>query len=505
MSKKVKNSLIDDGLEKEFAELKKSLSDHAGKKDLIKIEKAWELAKLAHSDQKRMAGEPFVSHPLEVAKILAEWKLDSTSIIAGLLHDTVEDGGATQEDIQKEFGREVSMLVDGVTKVTCLRLKGSRETNFVENLRKLILVMAKDLRVVLVKLADRLHNMRTIEALPKEKQRENAQETLEIYAPLAERLGIGEVKGELEDLSFPCVYPDEYRKVKKESKLFYKKAELHIKKMKRAIMLGLAKEGIKAEVHARKKHLYSLWRKLERKGIDWDFNEIKDIVALRIIVNSVPQCYKSLGLIHGLYKPVPHIGITDFIAQPKPNSYRSIHTKVFGPEGRMVEVQIRTQQMHQQAEFGVAAHYGYSEAKSKGAKDAVLEAEGIKTPEEKLAWIKELVKWQNEFTDSKDFLEAVKFDALGHRNFIFSPNGDVYDLPAGATPIDFAYTVHTDLGNYIKCARVNGKISPLSRKLVSGDIVEIVKVKSPRKPNKDWLDFVKTTIARREIKKRLRK
>jgi guanosine-3',5'-bis(diphosphate) 3'-pyrophosphohydrolase len=492
-------------MEREFKELLSTIKEYNEKADFRKIKYAWEFAKIAHIQQRRLTGEGFVNHPLQVAKILASWKLDTTSIIAGFLHDTIEEGGAKREDIIKEFGEDVCRLVDGVTKVTELRLKGSKEQEFIENLRKMLLVMAKDLRVVLVKLADRLHNMQTLSALPVKKQKENALETLEIYAPLAERLGIGEIKGVLEDLAFPYVYPKEFKKVSQEARFHYREVEKHIKKMKRVLLSRLAGQGIKAEIHGREKHLYSLWRKLRRPEVDWDFDKVHDIVALRILVDEVPQCYTTLGVVHGCYKPVPRVGISDFIAQPKPNGYRSIHTKVFGPGERIVEVQIRTHKMHEQAEYGIAAHWAYEEEKAKGAKDVILEKMGARAAPDKLSWVKQLIDWQKGIRDSKEFLRAVKFDALKHRNFVFSPAGDVYDLPAGATPVDFAYAVHTDLGNYLKSAKVDGKIVPLDSRLKSGQVIEILKSKSPRDPNSDWLDSVATTIARREIKKYLRR
>ncbi len=491
-------------VELEFEKLIKEIKSYSSRPNIPAIKNAWRFAKLAHAGQKRLSGEDFVVHPLAVARRLAEWRLDSTSIIAGLLHDTIEDGGAKREDIVSGFGERVAELVDGVTKVTTLRLRGSKEAIFTENLRKMLLVMAKDLRVILVKLADRLHNLNTLYALPLKKQIENAEETLEIYAPLAERLGMGKVKGELEDLAFSYVYPDEYKKVIDESAVFYKEAEKHIEIMKRRILKELARNGIMAQIHGRKKHLYSLWLKLQRPEIDWDFSKVHDIVALRIITGTVVNCYTALGITHQVYKPVPHIGISDFIAQPKPNGYQSIHTKVFGPGGRIVEVQIRTRKMHEEAEFGIAAHWAYGEAKSSGAKDVKLE-KGEVTVGEKLTWVKQLVRWQNELTDTKEFLRAVKFDALKHRNFVFSPQGDVYDLPAGATPIDFAYAVHTDLGNYLKGVKVDGRIVPLNYKLKSGEVVEILKSRNKKPPNRDWLEFVATTLARREIKKHLRK
>ena len=491
-------------LDEKFRELVKRLEENNPKSKLVKVNKAWEFTKQAHIGQKRLSGEDFIIHPLEVARILTEWKLDIDSVIAGLLHDTTEDGGATKDDLEKEFGEQISLLVEGVSKVSYLKLRGSKEEEFVENLRKMFLAMAKDLRVVLIKLADRLHNMRTLSYLPDFKQKRISQETLEIYAPLADRLGMGEVKAELEDLAFPYVYRQEYEKVLSESKVHYKRIEEVIDRMKKNILKELAEEGIKAKIQARKKHLYSLWKKLQRSDIEWDFNKIHDIIAIRVIVGSVSECYSSLGIIHKLYKPVPYIGISDFIAQPKPNGYQSIHTKVFGPGTKIVEIQIRTFLMHEQAEFGIAAHWAYAEAKTRGLKEKMLEEGMPRVAKDKLSWVKQLVDWQSEIKDTKEFYEAVKFDALKERNFVFSPEGDVYDLPEGATPIDFAYAVHTDLANYIKSAKANGKIVPLDYKLKSGDIVEIIKTKNSKIPSRGWLDFVVTTTAKREIGKHLR-
>ncbi|MCJ7805423.1 RelA/SpoT family protein [Patescibacteria group bacterium] len=493
-------------MEKEFKNLTVLIVGYNPDADLNLIKKAWKFVKLAHTGQKRLSGEPFASHPLEVAKRLAGWHMDTTTIVAALLHDTIEDGGAKREDIVQEFGDDVARLVDGVTKVTELRLIGTHKQASVENLRKMILAMAKDLRVVFLKLADRLHNMETLSYLSPEKQKENAIETLEVYVPLAERLGMGRVKAQLDDLAFPYVYPDDYKKLVNLSKPYFKRAEEHIKKMKRKILVALSKENVKAEVHGRKKHLYSLWIKLQRPDIDWDFDKIYDIVALRIIVGTVSQCHTALGTVHGLYKPVPHVGLSDFIAQPKPNGYRSIHTKVFGPGGRIVEVQIRTFLMHEEAEYGAAAHWAYSESKSLGASSEVLEkGRGTTSKVSKLPWVKQLLEWQKEISDSEEFLKAVKFDALRHRNFIFSPLGDVYDLPVGATPVDFAYAVHTDLGKSISGAKVDGKMVPLDYKLKSGQVVEIIKSKNEKGPSVKWLNFAATRQAASEINKYLRK
>lgn len=478
-------------MNQEFQKLLSQIKDYDPKADLQKVKKAWDFAKNAHEGQKRLTGESFVMHPLTVAQILASWKMDTTSIVAALLHDTVEDTPVTSDDLVREFGSEVATLVGGVTKITNYRLKGSRKEQFVENLRKMLLVMSKDLRVVFIKLADRLHNMRTMGALSKEQQVQNATETLEIYAPLAERLGIGKLKGELEDLSFPYAYPEEYKKTRELTESYFKKGgiETDIESMRKTILTKLIKQGIKAEIHGRKKHFYSLWRKLVRPENDWEIEKINDLIALRVLVPEVSDCYVALGVIHNTYKPVPTIGVSDYIAQPKPNGYRSIHTKVFGLKGRIVEFQIRTFQMHAEAEFGLAAHWSYKEGVGSGGK---------------LSWVRQLVSWQNETSDTEEFLNAVKFDTLGHRNFIFTPMGDVYDLPSGATPVDFAFAVHTGLGKYIQGARVDGKIVPLDYKLKSGQVCEILTSKNPKKPNTHWLEFVVTNLARREINKQLR-
>ncbi len=466
------------------------------------LKKVFDFAQDAHVGQKRLSGEDYVWHGYEVGKILVSWHLDPESIVAGILHDSVDDGAASYEDLKQSFGEGVANLVRGVTVLGNIRLRGSHDAEFVENLRKMFLAISQDLRIVLIKLADRLHNMRTLNSLPPDKQKKIAEETLEIFAPLAERLGMGEVKSELEDLSFPIVYPEKYKEVVSLSRSQYKEAAEHITKMRHTILRSLAKEGIKgAKLHARKKHLYSLWRKLERKDIKGDFSQIHDIVAMRILVNSIKDCYVALGVVHTHYKPVPHLGVSDFIAQPKPNGYRSIHTKVFGPKNRIVEVQIRTFAMHEEAEYGVAAHWAYSEAKTTGK---ISDTKGVSVDIDRLNWVKQLASWQEEIVDSKDFLEAVKFDALSDHNFIFSPKGDVYDLPVGATPVDFAFGVHTKLGNYIQGAKVDGKVVPLSTELKSGQVVEIIKSKNPKKPNRDWLRFVKTPTARRAIQKAIR-
>jgi len=490
--------------DKEINSLLSQIKEYNPQADVRLIKKAYHFASLVHQGQKRLSGDDVITHPLAAAQALADWKLDSQSIAAGLLHDVVEDGGVKLESVEKKFGNEIALLVDGVSKIGEIKLRGSKEEEFVENLRKMIVVMAKDLRVVLIKLADRYHNMRTLSFLPPEKRERIARETLEVYAPLAERLGIGEMKGKLEDLAFPYVYLDEYQWVKKYAAPYYKEANEYIKKFRREVLKRLAQKGIKARVHGRAKHLYSLYVKLCRPEFNKDINKIYDLMALRIIVKTMEQCYAALGMIHTFYKPVPAIGIRDFIAQPKPNGYRSIHTTVFGPGGRITEVQIRTEEMHQEAEDGIAAHWYYSKKKDEGLISKELD-EGLFAPDEKMAWVKELVAWQKEITDSQEFIESLKFDALSHRNFIFSPEGDVFDLPDGATPVDFAYAVHTGLGNICSGAKVDGKLVSLNYKLKSGQVVEIIKDKKREKPSRDWLNFVVTRLAKKQIAKHYRK
>ena len=489
-------------MNKNFSHLLSLMESYNPKANFKLIKKAFNFAWEIHANQKRLSGEAFINHPLAVAKILAEWKLDSGSIAAGLLHDVIEDGEVKKEKLEKEFGKDIANLVNGVSKIGELKLRGSQEEEFVENLRKMIVVMAKDLRVVLIKLADRYHNLQTLYVLPKEKQLRIAKETLEIYAPLSERLGIGEMKGKLEDLAFPYVYPEGYEWLKKYSAPYYKQAGELLLKVKRKLLVELAKEGIKAEIHTRAKHFYSLYKKLLRPEIDKDITKVYDLVALRILVDTVEECYVSLGVVHKVYKLVPHLGVSDFIALPKPNGYRSIHTKVFGPQGRIFEVQIRTWEMHEEAENGIAAHWYYGQQKTKGAKDSLLE-KGVFAPSEKMDWVRQLVAWQKEITDTKEFISSLKFDALKHRIFVFSPKGDVYDLPAEATPVDFAYAVHTQLGNSCQGAKVDGKLVPLDYKLKSGEVVEIIPTKGKKGPSRDWLNFVVTKIAKDRIKKYL--
>lgn len=463
---------------------------------------AYEYAAFAHKSQKRLSGEDYITHPFAVAEILAKHKLDSTSIAVGFLHDTIEDTSVTYKDLNKKFGKEIADLVNGVTKVSGIKFQDSSEEEFVENIRKMLLAMAKDLRVIIVKLADRLHNMETLQYLPKEKQSRISRQTLEIYAPLAERLGMGEMKGELEDLSFPYVYFNEFKWLVEYSRPYFRKAEDFLRKATKEIEKQLSKEGINAKVTSRSKHLYSLWRKLNRPEIDRDINKVYDLVAMRIFVENIRDCYAALGVVHSIWKPMPNTGFSDFIAQPKPNGYRSLHTRVFSLNQRILEIQIRTYEMHEQAENGVAAHWFYASQKNNGASDKKLE-KGVFTPSNKLSWVKQLVSWQDQLIDSKEYVNALKFDGLATRIFVFSPKGDVYDLPFGATPVDFAYAVHTKLGNQTTGAKINGKMVSLNYPLKSGDLVEIIR-KDGSKPTQGWLDFVVTNLARRQISKHFR-
>lgn len=477
--------------------------EHSGRPlDVEIIQKAWEMADIAHAGQFRLSGEPYIHHPTLVAKTLVNWNLDTTTIVAGLLHDTVEDTTVTSADLVSEFGPEVARIVEGVTKVTDIHLKGSTNERFVENLRKMIFVMAKDLRVVLVKLADRTHNMRTIQYLSPEKRLINSKETLEIYAPLAERLGMGNVKGELEDLAFPYVYPAQYERLLVDTKNIYKDSEAYIEKFKRHLLTLVSTQIPNATISVRRKHLYSLYRKLQRPEIDGDITKIHDIVAARILVNSLEQCYVALGLVHGKFHPVPYLGIRDFIATPKPNGYRSIHTRIFGPEGKILEIQIRTYDMHHEAEMGIAAHWQYSEKKSTGASDTQLE-KGIISPAKKLSWVKQLLAWQTQIADHEEFLNSLKFDAFQNRILAFSPMGDVYDLPRGAVALDFAYAVHTKLGHHAIGAKVNNKMASLDSVLRDGDLVEILIDRKHPQPKQKWLEYVVTTAARHSISKAL--
>lgn len=494
-----------DKLELRFGELLKNICEYNPDADIELVKKAFEFAKVAHTGEKRLSGDDFIMHPLETAAILASWQMDQATIISGLLHDTVEHGAATRKDVLENFGDEILTMIDGVTETSKVKLKGSSDEIFIENLRKMFLAMARDLRIVFIRLAERIDNLKSLQYLPEDRKKAYAIDSLEIYAPLSERLGMWKVKSQIDDLAFQYAYPEDYQKVKEISSGFYKKVEERIDKMIKKLYVEFNKENIKANIYGRKKGLYSLYSKLKRSDIAWDIMRIHDIVALRIITTSVKDCYIALGILHKFYKPVPFLPLSDYIALPKPNGYRSIHSKVFGPEGNVIEVQIRTDEMHSQAEQGAAAHWQMTLLKSKGKLSSDDIDEGKFKVASKLDWVKQLAEWQGSIKDSDEFLKAVKFDVLSRRIFVFTPNGDVFDLPERATPIDFAYAVHTSFGYYIKGAKVNEKIVPLDYILKNGEVVEILKTKNPQKPNNGWLEFAVTTLARREIKKQLRK
>ncbi|MET0406134.1 MAG: bifunctional (p)ppGpp synthetase/guanosine-3',5'-bis(diphosphate) 3'-pyrophosphohydrolase [Cystobacter sp.] len=456
--------------------------------DLDIIKKAYVYSAKVHQGQLRKSGEPYLIHPLEVAGLLAELKLDEASIVTGLLHDTIEDTLATAEELTELFGPEVAQLVDGVTKLSKFSASAtlSQEEKQAENFRKMIIAMAQDIRVILVKLADRTHNMRTLDHMSEEKQRRIAQETLDIYAPLANRLGISWVKTELEDLSFRYVKPQDYFALQDKIGRRKKEREKYIDDVSTLINTKLAERGLKGEVSGRFKHVYSIYKKMKSQGIE--FEQIHDVIAFRIITNSMPACYEALGLVHQLWKPVPG-RFKDFIAIPKPNMYQSLHTTVVGPLGERIEVQIRTPDMHKVAEEGIAAHWAYKEGK----------ALSVSKDDEKFAWLRQLMEWQQDLKDPKEFLETVKVDLFTDEVFVFTPRGDVKSLPRGATPVDFAYAIHSDVGGRCVGSKVNGKIVPLRYKLKNGDTVEVLT--SPQAhPSKDWLTFVKTSRAQQRIR-----
>jgi GTP pyrophosphokinase len=455
--------------------------------DLDIIKKAYVYSAKVHQGQLRKSGEPYLVHPLEVAGILAELKLDEASIVTGLLHDTIEDTLATAEELTELFGPEVAQLVDGVTKLSKFSASAtlSQEEKQAENFRKMIIAMAQDIRVILVKLADRTHNMRTLDHMSEEKQARIAQETLDIYAPLANRLGISWIKIELEDLSFRYVKPQEFFALQEKLNKRKKEREKYIDDTSALIRAKLEERGLKGDVSGRFKHVYSIYKKIKQQGIDFD--QIHDIIAFRLLMPTLPSCYEALGLVHQLWKPVPG-RFKDFIAIPKPNMYQSLHTTVVGPLSERVEVQIRTPEMHKIAEEGIAAHWAYKEGRALISKD-----------DEKFAWLRQLMEWQQDLKDPKEFLETVKVDLFTDEVFVFTPKGDVKSLPRGATPVDFAYAIHSDVGGRCVGAKVNGKIVPLRYKLKNGDMVEVLT--SPQAhPSKDWLTFVKTSRAQQRIR-----
>ncbi len=452
--------------------------------DLNLIRKAYVYCAKVHQGQTRLSGEPYIIHPMEVAGLLAELRLDVPSIITGFLHDTIEDTLATSEELAEMFGPEVAALVDGVTKISKIHFK-TKEESQAENFRKMLLAMAIDIRVILVKLADRLHNMRTLEFQPELKQRAIAKETMDIYAPIANRLGISWVKVELEDLSFRYLYSELYFDLAKKISLKKQEREAFVEEAKAQIIVKLAEHGIRGEVSGRSKHLYSIHRKMEKRNVE--FEEIYDLIALRILVDSVRECYEVLGVIHTAWKPIPG-RFKDYIAMPKGNMYQSLHTTVIGPHGDRMEVQIRSHEMHRVADAGIAAHWKYKEGKGYDEKDV-----------KRFAWLRQLLEWQQELQDSKEFMDSVKVELFPEEVYVFTPKGDVKSFPKGSTPIDFAYSVHSDVGHRCVGAKVNGKLVPLKHELKNGDIVEVIT--SPHHtPSKDWLKVVKSSRARNRIR-----
>jgi GTP diphosphokinase / guanosine-3',5'-bis(diphosphate) 3'-diphosphatase len=463
------------------------------------IQKAYDFAYRVHLGQKRKSGEPYITHPLATALRLAELRLDAPTIAAALLHDVCEDTNCKNEDVKKEFGDEIAFLVEGVTKLDRIRYKGTERS--AESLRKMFLAIGEDIRIVLLKLVDRLHNMETLKHLPPEKQKRIALETIEIYAPLAYRLGIKDLSGRLEDLAFPYVYPKEYDWLMRTTQKQYHEWDNYVQKLKPVIAEELIKEKIKIlDIHARAKRYYSLYKKLLKN--DMDITKVTDIIALRIIVPEIEDCYATLGIVHNLWRPLPK-KIKDYIALPKPNGYRSLHTTVIGPESQPVEIQIRTKEMHEESEYGIAAHWAYSEFKRTDPK-AYMENRASFMNQKKFAWIRQLQEWQKGFEKSEEFLESLKVDFFKHRIFVLTPKGDALDLPEGATPVDFAYHIHTDIGNTAVGAKVNGKMVSLEYTLRNGDIVEILTQKN-KKPNRDWLRFAKSIQARKKVTATLRK
>jgi GTP pyrophosphokinase len=482
-------------LEKLLKEYKKHFPQDSQGADTIA--RAFSFAKLVHRDQKRASGDNYFSHLFETAHRLATWRLDYQSIAAGLLHDTIEDCAIPPEAIRKEFGDDISFLVEGVTKLGALKYR--EEEQGMESLRKMILAISKDLRVIFIKLADRLHNMRTLGFVPPQKQKRIALETAEIYAPIAYRLGMQSIAGELEDLAFPYIHPEKHKWMVETLKETYEERTRYLKSIEPTVRANLGKAGIKPlSMDYRAKRLYSLYKKLLR--YDMNLDNIYDLVALRIIVNSVEECYLTLGVIHQTWPPLPG-RIKDYIALPKPNGYQSLHTTVFCVDNRPTEFQIRTQEMHEQAEHGSAAHWFYESKKGSQEynRGKIASADSKET-----IWIRQLKEWQNQFPGSKEFIEALKVDFFSDRIFVLTPKGKVIDLPASSTPIDFAYHIHSTVGDSCVGAKVNNKIVSLETPLQSGDIVEILTQKN-KKPSEGWLSFAKTHYARKKIKTALKK
>lgn len=473
-----------------FEELKETLLQINAQYNVDLIEKAYRYAEEAHTGQLRISGEEYIRHPLEVAKILAELEMDDSTIMAALLHDVVEDTHRTLDNVREKFGEEVALLVDGVTKLGRIEYQSKVEVQ-VENLRKMFLAMAKDIRVILIKLADRLHNMRTLRYQSERKQKEIAKETLEIYAPLANRLGIFRIKWELEDLSFRYLNPQEYYDLVEGIALKRKEREEQINEVIEQLQVKLREVGIEADIAGRPKHFYSIYKKMVNQNKD--LSEIYDLTAVRVVVETVNDCYGALGIIHTLWKPIPG-RFKDYIAMPKPNMYQSLHTTLIGTHGEPFEIQIRTWEMHRTAEYGIAAHWKYKEGKK-------VE----NNFEQKLSWLRQLLEWQHDSRDAGEFMESLRVDLFADTVFVFTPKGDVVELPADSTPIDFAYRVHTYVGHSCIGAKINGRIVTLDTRLKNGDIVEILTSKTPSGPSRDWVCIVKTSQAKNRIRQWFKK